>query len=209
MDCVVNRTLIPKMLNLTIGKRPPQAYLADIKKQNAKLEASLQDHLVPPELVSDPAWNTRFRAFLDTRAKAIMGLIERYALEPLKEIEARHGAVQESTQPSATVSADRLANGLRTPESAFVTPILHALNDLGGSATMSQVLEKVASAMKAQLKEVDFQSLKSDPGRPRWNNTAQWARSTMVDDGLLKKNSPRGVWEITAAGKDHLNKAGK
>ena len=74
---------------------------------------------------------------------------------------------------------------------------------------MAQVLEKVASAIKAQLKEVDFQSLKSDPGRPRWNNTAQWARSTMVDDGLLKKNSLRGVWEITAAGKEHLNKAGK
>ena len=207
MDCVVNRTLIPKMLNLTIGKRPPQAYLADIKKQNAKLEASLQDHLVPPELVSDPTWNTRFRAFLDARAKAIMGLIERYALEPLKEMEVLHGYVEESTQLSA--KTDRLAKGLRTPESAFIIPILRALDDLGGSATMAKVLEKVAAAMNAQFKEVDLLSLKSDPGRPRWNNTAQWARNTMADNGLLKKNSPRGIWEITAAGKEHLNKAGK
>jgi len=209
MDCVVNRTLIPKMLNLTIGKRPPQAYLSDIKKQNSKLEASLQDHLVPPELVSDPAWNTRFRAFLDTRAKAIMGLIERFALEPLKEMEALHGTVQEFNQPSTSGSANRLANGLRTPESAFITPILRALDDLGGSATMAEVLEKVAIAMKDHLKEVDFDSLKSDPARPRWNNTAQWARNTMVEDGLLMKNSPRGVWVISAAGKEHLKKAAK
>jgi len=206
MDCVVNRTLIPKMLNLTIGKRPPQAYLADIKKQNPKLEASLQDHLVPPELVSDPEWNTRFRAFLDARAKAIMGLIERFALEPLKEIEALHGTLQDSKQPSTSGSANRLANGLRTPELAFITPILRALDDLGGSATMAEVLEKVAIAMKDHLKEVDFESLKSDPARPRWNNTAQWARNTMVEDGLLKKNSPRGVWEITGAGKERLKK---
>ncbi len=203
MDCVVNRTLIPKNLNITIGKRPPHAYLSDIKRLNSKLEASLQDHLIPPELVTDPSWDTRFRAFLDTRARAIMGLIERYALEPLKEMEAQYGAAQESATPSTT---ERLAKGLRTPESAFVVPILATLEELGGAAAMHQVLERVGALMKDTLKEVDFQSLKSDPGRPRWNNTAQWARNTMVEDGLLKKNSPRGVWEITEAGRAMLKK---
>ena len=207
VDCVVNRTLIPKNLNITIGKRPPQAYLADLKKQNRNLEASLQDHLVPAELVTDPAWNHRFRAFLDSRARSMMGLIERYALEPLKEMEARHAAAQDVGEPARAARADRLAKGLRTPESAFVVPILRALHDLGGSASMQQVLERVGAAMQAQLREVDHQSLKSDPNRPRWNNTAQWARNTMVSDGLLKSNSPRGVWEITAAGEARLRSA--
>lgn len=204
MDCVVNRTLIPKNLNVTIGKRPPQSYLSDLKKQNPNLESSLQDHLVPVELVTDPAWNEQFRAFLDVRSRSIMGLIERYALEPVKEIEARHAAAQESGEPSHADGADRLAKGLRTPESAFVLPILRTLQDLGGSAPMQQVLEKVGAMMKDQLRDVDHQSLKSDPGHPRWNNTAQWARNTMVADGLLKNNSPRGVWEITAAGRERL-----
>jgi hypothetical protein len=148
-------------------------------------------------LVSDPSWNKQFRAFLDARARAIMGLIERYALEPLKEMEARHGASQDSAEASRT--GDRLPPGVRTPESAFVLPILRALDELGGSATMQHVLEKVGVAMKERMRDVDYQSLKSDPGRPRWNNTAQWARNSMVEEGLLKKNSPRGVWEITAA----------
>jgi hypothetical protein len=204
MDCVVNRTLIPKNLNVTIGKRPPQSYLSDLKKQNPNLEASLQDHLVPVELIADPAWNRTFRAFLDARSRSIMGLIERYALEPAKEMEARHGTAPESGESIEGNEADRLARGLRTPESAFVLPILSALEELGGSAPMQKVLEKVGAALKGQLRDVDYQSLKSDPGRPRWNNTAQWARNTMVVEGFLKTNSPRGIWEITEAGRQHL-----
>jgi hypothetical protein len=190
--------------SVTIGKRPPQAYLSDLKKLNPNLDASLQDHLVPVELVSDPARNKQFRAFLDARSRSIMGLIERYALEPVKEMEAQHGAALEGAELSHPDGVDRLAKGLRTPESAFVLPILRALQDLGGSAPMQQVLEKVGVAMNDQLRDVDHLSLKSDPGRPRWNNTAQWARNTMVTEGLLKNNSPRGVWEITAAGRNHL-----
>jgi hypothetical protein len=206
MDCVVNRTLIPKNLNVTIGKRPPQAYLSDLKRLNPNLEASLQDHLVPAELVTDPAWNRQFRAFLDVRARSIMGLIERYALEPLREMEARHGAVQESDEPAHAGEAPRLARGMRTPEAAYILPILRALQDLGGSALMQQVLDRVGEAMKGQLRDVDYQALKSDPTRPRWNNTAQWARNTMVAEGLLKSNSPRGVWELTAAGREYLRR---
>jgi hypothetical protein len=204
MDCVVNRTLIPKNLNVTIGKRPPQAYLSELKKLNPSLEASLQDHLVPAELATDPSWNKQFRAFLDVRSRSIMGLIERYALEPVKEIEARHGVGQESGELSHADGSARLANGLRSPESAFVLPILRALMDLGGSAPMQQVLERVGIAMQGQLRDVDHLSLKSDPAHPRWNNTAQWARNTMVAEGLLKNNSPRGIWELTEAGRDRI-----
>jgi hypothetical protein len=50
MDCVVNRTLIRKNLNVTIGKRPPQSFLADLKELNPNLAASLHDYLVPAEL---------------------------------------------------------------------------------------------------------------------------------------------------------------
>ena len=71
---------------------------------------------------------------------------------------------------------------------------------------MQQILKKVNGAMKDQFRDVDLQPLKSDPNCPRWYNTAQWARNTMVEDGLLKRNSPRGVWEITPAGKEYLRK---
>ena len=39
---------------------------------------------------------------------------------------------------------------------------------------MQQVLERVEVLVKDRLQEVDYQPLMSDPGRPRWYNTAQW-----------------------------------
>ena len=59
-------------------------------------------------------------------------------------------------------------------------------------------------AIKDEFREVDHQTLKSAPSRPWWNNTAQWARNTMVSDGLLKKDAPHGVWEMSEDGRKHL-----
>lgn len=204
VDCVVNRTLIPKNLNLTVGKRPPQVYLNDLKKLNPHLEASLQDHLVPPELVTDPSWNREFRRFLDVRARGILGLVERYVLEPAKEMEARYAAALEGADAPGSDTGGRLAKGLRTPESSFVLPILKALQGLGGRAQMHQVLEIVGAAMNDRFQDVDHQPLMSEPGKPRWVNTAQWARNTMVNQGLLRNDSPRGVWELSEAGRQYI-----
>ena len=98
----------------------------------------------------------------------------------------------------------RLQRGIRTAEDAFYQPILRALNDLGGSAKMGDVLTSVEQELKGTLKPVDYELLTSDPDAPRWRNTAQWARHAMVQEGLLKANSPRGTWEITDKGRQAL-----
>jgi len=102
----------------------------------------------------------------------------------------------------------RLQRGLRTREEAYYRPILEALQALGGSAPMAQVLELVFQSMKNTLKEVDYEPLVSDPNMPRWRNTAQWARNSMVKQGLLRNDSPRGVWQITEAGIQFLQGTG-
>lgn len=94
----------------------------------------------------------------------------------------------------------RLRRGLRTREEAYYRPILEALETLGGSALVSQVLDLVLQKMKGVLQDVDYEPLASDPDMPRWKNTAQWARNSMVKEGLLRSNSRRGFWEISDAG---------
>ncbi len=37
-------------------------------------------------------------------------------------------------------------------------------------------------------------------------NTAQWARIIRVEAGLLKKDSPHGIWEISEQGRAELQK---
>ena len=114
--------------------------------------------------------------------------------------------VEEETIRNERRNLGRLQRGSRTPEMAFRQPILKVLVEKGGSARMSDVLAGVEQLMKGVLKQVDYEPLRSQPDAPRWRNTAQWERDTMVKEGLLKSNSPRGVWEITEAGRRALNK---
>ena len=100
----------------------------------------------------------------------------------------------------------RLQRGLRTPEIVYYQPILQALNELGGSAEMNDVLDRVELLMRGVLGQVDYEPLASDTDMLRWRNTARWARKTMVEEGLLKADLPRGVWEITEVGRTALRK---
>ena len=51
--------------------------------------------------------------------------------------------------------------------------------------------------------DVDFEPLSSS-GMLRWRNTAQWARNSMVNEGLMKDDSKRGIWKISAQGRAYL-----
>jgi len=101
-------------------------------------------------------------------------------------------------------SRARLARGLRTPEDTFRRPILHTLVELGGSAPIGEVLKRVEQKMKGVLNQHDYEPLRSDPRSPRWRNTAQWCRNTLVREGLMKNDSPRGIWEISDQGRKWL-----
>jgi len=103
----------------------------------------------------------------------------------------------------------KLKRGLRTPEKDFVKPILEALVEIGGKAEVRTVLDRVYQKMKSVLNEYDIQHLPSDPKQKRWENTAQWARKSLVNKGLLAADSPRGIWEITKQGEFYLNNLSK
>lgn len=96
--------------------------------------------------------------------------------------------------------------GKRTSEAHFMLPILQALVDLGGRATMRQVFEKLEVSMADQLNAFDWQSLPSNDRVIRWKNTAAWARQKLVYEGYLANDSPTGFWEITPAGRKVLAK---
>jgi restriction system protein len=82
----------------------------------------------------------------------------------------------------------KLKKGLRTHEEEFRIPILESIVELGGSASISKVLDLVEKKMKNHLNEYDYQMLPSNT-TIRWKNTAQWCRNTMVQEGLLPTSS--------------------
>jgi len=105
---------------------------------------------------------------------------------------------------TARQNLGRLRKGHRTSTEAYYEPILQALAEMDGAGKAAEVLDRVGQIMKPVLKDVDYQPLASNPDNLRWRNAAQWARNNMVNEGLLKTDSPRGMWEMTDAGRERL-----
>ncbi|MBP6965481.1 MAG: winged helix-turn-helix domain-containing protein [Armatimonadetes bacterium] len=102
----------------------------------------------------------------------------------------------------------RIPRGVKTPEKAYYVPILRTLVEMGGSAKTADVCDAVYRKMKRILKPIDMEPLNSEPHDPRWRNTAQWARNELREQGLIAGDSPFGVWEITDAGREFLERNG-
>jgi len=79
--------------------------------------------------------------------------------------------------------------------------ILESIIELGGKAKAKDVLNLVYKKMKNVLNSYDYEPLQSNPKEQRWKNAARWTRDILVNEGLLAKDSPRGIWEITDKGR--------
>jgi len=99
--------------------------------------------------------------------------------------------------------SSRLRKGLKTPQSAYRVPILRALVTLGGEADMDVVLERVQALMGDQLNAHDLDTF-ADGKTIRRRNTTQWARNTLRKEGLIRDDTPRGIWGINEAGRKWL-----
>lgn len=103
-------------------------------------------------------------------------------------------------------SRPRAARGSLLPEREYEEPLLRALVAHGGSAAASELIEDVGAALDGRLTDADRELL--DSGLMRWKNRVQFVRLKLVQAGQVKKDSPRGVWEITRAGRDRLESVG-
>lgn len=79
MNCVVNRTLIPKLTNIKASNKAPSVYLAKIQEQNPNLPRALASHLIPDETAKG-TYDDVYELFLEDRSKAIMGAIEQHVI---------------------------------------------------------------------------------------------------------------------------------
>ena len=120
---------------------------------------------------------------------------------PVRSTARRSGRTRSGAHTRGVQKHTRLPRGQRTPNGAYVLPILRALVELGGEADGHRILDRVFSLMRGSLKPVDLEALPSGQHMPRWRNTAMWTRSTMVRNGLMRADSRRGVWAITDRGR--------
>lgn len=77
-------------------------------------------------------------------------------------------------------------------------PVIEALHALGGSASVSEIEEKVAEILKLTEEEINTPHRGN---RTQLNYRLAWSRNYLKRYGVLE-NSSRGVWALTAKGKE-------
>ncbi len=98
----------------------------------------------------------------------------------------------------------KIGRGIRTQRKEYILPILEVLRGAGGSAKDKVALKRVKGIMSSTLSLIDYEPSPDAKNAMRWEVTAQRARRYMVHIGLLKDNSPRGIWEISEEGVAYL-----
>ena len=104
---------------------------------------------------------------------------------------------------SGPTKRTRAKKGTLLDERAYEGPILQALVEHDGRAAAREVLDRVGELVDDQLTEADRNTLNT--GAVRWHSRVQFARLRLKEQGLVKKDSPRGVWEISDEGRKHLS----
>jgi hypothetical protein len=86
IESVANKTLIPKITNIKIGKKAPSIYLTELQdNHNPDLKESLKQHLVP-EGTLEGLYDSDYKIFLEDRAESIFNLIKENVLDPRNRI---------------------------------------------------------------------------------------------------------------------------
>ncbi len=83
----------------------------------------------------------------------------------------------------------------QTPQSSYKPLIVKCLKSKGGSAHVSEVLKWIKEYMQGKFLSGDFQQRSA--GNIVWEHNVHWARQHLVNDGILRDDSPRGYWQLS------------
>jgi hypothetical protein len=107
------------------------------------------------------------------------------------------------TKAKEPAKRERAPRGSLLPEEEYDVPLLRTLEEHGGSASFKEAVAGVDDKLGDRLTDLDRAQLSS--GTIRWESRLQFVRLRLVENGLMDKNSPRGVWAITDAGRELLS----
>jgi hypothetical protein len=87
------------------------------------------------------------------------------------------------------------SNVPRTDREIYRDLIAAILRDLGGSASTQVLKEEIKKKLAGRFTEADLGY--TTAGERRWWKNARYTKTDLVKKGLLRNNSPKGVWELS------------
>lgn len=88
------------------------------------------------------------------------------------------------------------SNAPKTEMQAFRQLIIDALKKFNGKAKVKEVLDEIEQSLSGKFLPGDLET-RQDGKTLVWRNNAQWERMNMVRAGILKNDSPNGIWELS------------
>jgi hypothetical protein len=141
------------------------------------------------------AEKTRLAAALGIQADAAQALSQLAGEfeDILKDLKARLGVTETPTEPKKP--RPKRQRTPKTDKKVLRESIIQALKTLGGRSRATAVVEEMGRLLSDKLLAGDLE-WREATNEHVWQNNAKWERFRMVEDGVLKSGSPRGIWEL-------------
>ncbi|MEA1924087.1 MAG: hypothetical protein U9N63_15735 [Pseudomonadota bacterium] len=174
-----------------VEKSAMQAQLREISRAINMLDK--QGVPIPDALRAE---KTRLAAADEISNDSSQGLI--LLLNGLNAILSKYSGVTNKKKSLVPITKDHIkkaSTGEQTPQSELIPYLLESLKELDGEANCNEVLALMEQKLSGKLLPGD---LEPDSGfKIKWRHNAHWARLKLANDGILKKNSPRGIWQFS------------
>jgi hypothetical protein len=170
-----------------------EAQLREIAKTIERLE---KVGVAVPEVLR--AEKTRLAASLAVHADStqmLSQLADEFA-NIMKELKARLGQAPNNAAPKVKGKRSRAP---RTDKAVLRMQILRALKKLGGSARVAHIIEEMGRELEGKLLPGDME-WREATNEYVWQNNTKWERHRMVQDGILRNDSPYGIWALAEGG---------
>lgn len=138
--------------------------------------------------------------FTDTPNTVIRRLLKENRERAGKGLPAAGQGPVQAIKVSSTPDSPRAA---LTPQSVYEEFLLFVLaNRFAGRAGKRDVTAAVVEEMNARGLIGAPERERVTTGETKAENTVAWGRNALKERGLLSRNSPRGMWELTDEGRD-------
>ncbi len=172
-------------------KRAMETQLREIARAIENLE---KKNIFIPEVLR--AEKTRLASAVEIQSEAFLSLT--HLTEGLEEIilEFKPYLEGETTTSTRKGTSSPRSRAPKTDNKILRKLIIEALQCSGGSAPKSEVHKYIEDSLKGKFLPRDL-DWRESTGNYVWQNNTDWERYSMTKDGILKKGSPIGIWELT------------
>lgn len=166
------------------------AQLREISKAVEQLEK--QGIAVPDGLRAE---KTRLASALGVRTEAqqvLIQLADDFG-EIYSQLKAHLGSDPKSSQTRKFHG--RSSSSQRTPQTTLRQLIIETIKTMGGSGIKYEIVKNIGEKLEGKLLPGDIEWRETTKNYV-WQNNITWERIRMIKAGILKGDSPTGIWEL-------------